>query len=95
MIVPQTYRKIVLSEDGTIKTELFTVSGRKIPLSDHQGLVRTTKDEHYATMTTKQADDKLAFLGETHNLPESYSDWVCTAVMSNDVVKDLRGWYAI
>ena len=69
--MPQTYRKIVLSEDGTIKTELFTVSGRKIPLSDHQGLVRTTKDEHYATMTTKQADDKLAFLGETHNLPES------------------------
>ena len=24
-----------------------------------------------------------------------YSDWVCTAVMSNDVMKDLRGWYAI
>ena len=21
----------------------------------------------------------------------SYSDWVCTAVMSNDVMKDLRG----
>ena len=26
---------------------------------------------------------------------QHYSDWVCTAVMSNDVMKDLRGWYAI
>ena len=25
------------------------------------------------------------------NLSLSYSDWVCTAVMSNDVMKDLRG----
>ena len=24
-------------------------------------------------------------------LPGDYSDWVCTAVMSNDVMKDLRG----
>ena len=24
-----------------------------------------------------------------------FSDWVCTAVMSNDVMKDFRGWYAI
>ena len=26
---------------------------------------------------------------------QHYSDWVCTAVLSNDVMKDLRGWYAI
>ena len=26
---------------------------------------------------------------------QHYSDWFCTAVMSNDVMKDLRGWYAI
>lgn len=32
MIVPQTYKKVVLTEDGTIKTELFTVSGQKIPV---------------------------------------------------------------
>ena len=25
----------------------------------------------------------------------SCSDWVCTAVISNDVMKDLRGGYAI
>ena len=25
------------------------------------------------------------------NINISYSDWVCTAVMSNDVMKDLRG----
>ena len=24
-------------------------------------------------------------------LAQHYSDWVCTAVMSNDVMKDLRG----
>lgn len=34
MIVPQTYKKVVLAEDGTIRTELFTVSGQKIPLSE-------------------------------------------------------------
>ena len=28
-------------------------------------------------------------LGDT--LHQHYSDWVCTAVMSNDVMKDLRG----
>ena len=26
---------------------------------------------------------------------QHYSDWVCTAVISNDVMKDLRGGYAI
>ena len=26
---------------------------------------------------------------------QHYSEWACTAVMSNDVMKDLRGWYAI
>ena len=26
---------------------------------------------------------------------QHYIDWVCTAVMSNDVMKDLHGWYAI
>ena len=25
---------------------------------------------------------------------QHYSDWVCTAVMSNDVMKDLRGFIA-
>ena len=25
------------------------------------------------------------------SINKSYSDWVCTAVMSNDVMKDLRG----
>ena len=30
-----------------------------------------------------------------HNFVLSYSDWVCTAVISNDVMKDLRGGYAI
>ena len=27
----------------------------------------------------------------TNKINQHYSDWVCTAVMSNDVMKDLRG----
>ena len=71
MIVPQTYKKVVLTEDGTIKTELFTVSGRKIPLSDirgrtpkqHEkiGLMRVRTDEDYAAMT------KNKFMKGLHN----------------------------
>ena len=65
MIVPQTYKKVVLTEDGTIKTELFTVSGRKIPLSDIRGrtpkLMRVRTDEDYAAMT------KNKFMKGLHN----------------------------
>ena len=32
MIVPQTFKKVLQTKEGTIKTERFTVSGRKIPL---------------------------------------------------------------
>ena len=32
MIVPQTFKKVTLTKEGTIKTETFTVSGRKIQL---------------------------------------------------------------
>lgn len=32
MIVPQTLKKVLLTKEGTIKTERLTVSGRKIPL---------------------------------------------------------------
>ena len=34
MIVPQTFKKVLLTKEGTIKTERFTVSGRKIPLPE-------------------------------------------------------------
>ena len=81
MIVPQTYKKVVLTEDGTIKTKLFTVSGRKIPLSDirertlkqHEklGLMRVRTDEDYAAMTKEQVYERIAQLNESTNCPET------------------------
>lgn len=81
MIVPQTYKKVVLDEDGTIKTELFTVSGRKIPLSDirdrtlkqHEklGLVHVRTNEHYAAVTKEQVYKRMAQLNESTNCPET------------------------
>lgn len=81
MIVPQTYKKVVLDKDGTIKTELFTVSGRKIPLSDirdrtlkqHEklGLMHARTDEDYAAMTKEQVKKRIAQLNERTNCPET------------------------
>ena len=69
MTVPQTYKKVVLAEDGTIRTELFTVSGQKIPLSEirermlkeHEnlGLLCAQADEYYAAMTKEQVKTGL------------------------------------
>ena len=80
MIVPQTYKKVVLAKDGTIKTELFSVSGRKIPLSEirermlkeHEdlGLFHARTDEYHAAMTQDQVFNRLEQLGENTN----YSD---------------------
>ncbi|XP_022803764.1 uncharacterized protein LOC111341076 [Stylophora pistillata] len=74
MIVPETYKKVVLDKDVTIKTELFTVSGRKIPLSDirdktlkqHEklGLMHARTDEDYAAMTKEQVKKRIAQLNE-------------------------------
>ena len=81
MIVPQTYKKVVLTEDATIKTELFTVSGRKIPLSDirdrtlkqHEklGLMHVRTDEDYTAMTKEQVYERIAQLNESTNCPET------------------------
>lgn len=81
MIVPQTYKKVVLDKDVTIKTELFTVSGRKIPLSDirdrtlkqHEklGLMHARTDEDYAAMTKEQVKKRIAQLNEHTNCPET------------------------
>lgn len=64
MIVPQTYKKVVLADDGTIKAELFSVSSRKIPLSEirervlkeHEdlGLIHAQTDEYYTALTQDQ-----------------------------------------
>ena len=81
MIVPQTYKKVVLADDGTIKTELFSVSGRKIPLSEmrervlkeHEdlGLIHAQTDEYYAALTQDQVNNRLAQLGESTNFSDT------------------------
>ena len=77
LIVPQTHKKVILTKDDTIKTELFTVSGRKIPLSDirertlkeheNSGLMHTRTDDNYASMTQEEVCNMLAQLGESKN----------------------------
>ena len=33
-VVPKQYKKLILNSDGTVKEVFFTVSGRKIPLTE-------------------------------------------------------------
>ena len=42
----------------------------------------------HVTLRKKQSQHQFQF---QDLLNQHYSDWVCTAVMSNDVMKDLRG----
>ena len=34
LVVPKKYKKLVMNSDGTLKEVEFTVSGRKIPLTE-------------------------------------------------------------
>ena len=55
MIVPQTFKKVSLTKEGHLKTETFTMSGRKIPLleirkrmlKEHEslGIMRIWRDD--------------------------------------------------
>ena len=74
MIVPQTFKKVTMTKEGTIKTDTFTVSGRKIPLLDirksmlkeHEsmGLMRLRSDSDYELMTEDEISSRLKQLGE-------------------------------
>ncbi|XP_078384061.1 uncharacterized protein LOC144666512 [Oculina patagonica] len=74
MIVPQTFKKVTLTKEGKIKTETFTVTGRKIPLLDirknmlkeHEamGLMRIRSDSDYDLMTEDEISSRLKQLGE-------------------------------
>ena len=74
MIVPQTFKKVSLTKEGHLKTETFTVSGRKIPLSEirkrmlkeHEslGIVRIWKDDFYDSITEDELSSRLVQLGE-------------------------------
>ena len=80
MIVPQTLKKVLLTKEGTLKTERFTVSGRKIPLleirtrmlKEHEslGLLQAQNDEYYTAMTDFEVRSRLMQLGEDANIGE-------------------------
>ena len=77
MIVPQTFKKVLLTKEGTLKTETFTVSGRKIPLLEIRtrmlkeqvslGLLRIHTDDYYTAMTDAEVRSRLNHLGEDDN----------------------------
>ena len=74
MIVPQTFKKVTLTNEGHLKTETFIVSGRKIPLleirkrmlKEHEslGIMRICKDDFYDSMTEDELSSRLVQLGE-------------------------------
>ena len=74
MIVPPTFKKVTLTKEGHLKTETFTVSGRKIPLleirkrmlKEHESLeiMRSCKDDLYDSMTEDELSSRLVQLGE-------------------------------
>ena len=61
MIVPQTFKKVMLTKEGHLTTETFTVFGRRISLleigkrilKEHEslGIMRIWKDDFYDSMT--------------------------------------------
>lgn len=69
-----------MTKEGTLKTERFTVSGRKIPLleirarmlKEHEslGLLRVQNDEYYTAMTDAEVRSRLVQLGEDANTGE-------------------------
>ena len=69
IIVPRQYKKIVLTPEGNVEEETFTVSGRHLPLydirdrllkqHDELGLVRDHSTTHYEGMTPEEVVDRL------------------------------------
>ena len=74
MIVPQTFKKVSLTKEGHLKTETFTMSGRKIPLleirkrmlKEHESLeiMRIWRDDFYDSMTEDELSSRVVQLGE-------------------------------
>lgn len=75
--MPKKYKKIVMNSDGTLKEVEFTVSGRKIPLTEIRkreldkfeklGIVRGHTNEEYGQMSDDQITERLKVLGEIEN----------------------------
>ena len=74
LVVPRTYKKIIVDKDGEIKESNFTVSARKIPLKqirerelsrvEKLGLVRTKSDSYYDNLSFEEVTSRLKCLGE-------------------------------
>ena len=80
MIVPQTFKKVFLTKEGTLKTKRFTVSDHKIPLpeirtrmpeeQESQGLLLIHHDDYYTATTDAEVRSRLIQLGEDANTKE-------------------------
>lgn len=76
-MVPKKYKKLVLNSDGTLKEVQFTVSGRKIPLSEIRkreldkceqlGVVRGYTNNEYQQMNDEEIAERLNELGDVNN----------------------------
>ena len=74
MIVPQTFKKAMLTKEGQFTTETFTVSGCRISLleigkrilKEHEslGIMRIWRDDSYDSMTEDELSSRLVQLGE-------------------------------
>ena len=75
--MPKRYKKLVMNSDGTLKEVEFTVSGRKIPLTEIRkreldrieklGIVLGYTNEEYGRMSDDQITEQLKVLGEIEN----------------------------
>ena len=81
LVVPKQYKKLVLTSEGTLKEVEFTVSGRKIPLTEIRkrelnrceqlGVVRDHINDDYAQMSDDQISQRLRVLGDEGNLRDT------------------------
>ena len=78
MIVPQTFKKVLLTKEGILKTENSTVYGRNIPLQEIRmctlkkkqeslGLLWIHNDDYYTALTDAEGRSRLPHLGEDAN----------------------------
>ena len=75
--MPKKYKKLVLNSDGTLKEVQFTVSGRKIPLSEIRkreldrceqlGVVRGYSNNKYEQMNDEEITERLKVLGDENH----------------------------
>lgn len=81
LVVPKQYKKLVLTCEGTLKEVEFTVSGRKIPLTEIRkrelnrceqlGVVRDHINDDYAQMSDDQISQRLRVLGDEGHLRDT------------------------